>query len=66
MVPDDFCSLRNLRSSGGATWNSQTNREQLSSAVRILHDIVPELIRILMEHPDEDWGEPMVPVVGGA
>ena len=40
------------------------NREQLTSAVRILHDFVPELIRILMEHPDRDWGEPMYPPVG--
>ncbi|MGA0370085.1 MAG: hypothetical protein ACO3N7_11635 [Kiritimatiellia bacterium] len=61
---DRLYTLRNPLIHGGATWNSQTNREQLTSAVRILHDFIPELIRILMENPEEDWGEPMVPVVG--
>ena len=63
---DRLYTLRNQLIHGGATWNSQTNREQLTSAVRILHDLVPELIGILMENPEEDWGVPMYPVVGGA
>lgn len=62
---DRLYTLRNQLMHGGATWSSQMNREQLTSAVRILHDFVPELIRILMENPEEDWGEPQYPPVGG-
>ncbi len=29
----------------------------------ILHDFVPHLIRILMDNPEEDWGEPQYPPV---
>lgn len=60
---DRLYTLRNQLIHGGATWNSQINREQLQSAVRILHDFVPELIKILMENPEEDWGEPQYPPV---
>ncbi|MCC5851087.1 MAG: hypothetical protein JJU29_23605 [Verrucomicrobia bacterium] len=60
---DRLYTLRNQLMHGGATWNSKINREQLGTAVRILHDFVPELIRILMENPEEDWGEPQYPPV---
>ncbi|MDF3131231.1 HEPN domain-containing protein [Kiritimatiellaeota bacterium B1221] len=61
---DRLYTLRNQLMHGGATWNSQMNREQLRSAVRILRDFVPELIHILMENPEENWGKPQYPPVG--
>jgi len=60
---DRLYTLRNQLMHGGATWQSQMNREQLQSAVRILHDFIPELIQILMDHPTENWGEPQYPPV---
>lgn len=60
---DRLYTLRNQLIHGGATWNSKMNREQLDSAVRILHDFAPELIQVIMDNPDVNWGEPQYPVV---
>ena len=30
----------------------------------ILNDLVPLVIHLLMDNPDEDWGDPCYPVVG--
>ena len=56
-------TLRNQLVHGGATWNSKTNREQLRDANRILGDIVPTVIEILMDNTQAYWGEACYPVV---
>lgn len=56
-------TLRNQLVHGGATWNSKTNREQLRDANRILGDIVPTVIEILMDNTSAHWGEACYPVV---
>lgn len=48
---------------GGATWNSSVNRDQVRDASQIMSNIVPVIIRLMMEHPDELWGDACYPVV---
>lgn len=55
--------LRNQLIHGGATWNSQVNREQVRDCAKILAKFVPLIIVILMNNPEEPWGEPSFPVV---
>lgn len=55
--------LRNQLVHGGATWNSSVNRDQLRDGARILGELVPIFIDLMMDHADEDWGKPFYPVV---
>lgn len=48
---------------GGATCGSQVNREQVETAVSLLLSLLPVILRLMLEHPDEDWGELAYPVV---
>lgn len=57
-------TLRNQILHGGATWNSQVNRDQLRDGVRILGSILPCVITVMMDHPEAGWSSPMYPVVG--
>ena len=56
-------TLRNQMMQGGATWNSSVNREQVRDGASMLGQLVPVIIRIMMSHPEADWGEPCYPVV---
>lgn len=58
-------TLRNQLLHGGATWNSQVNRDQLRDGVRILGSILPTVVELLMDHPEASWSAPMYPVVKG-
>ena len=55
--------LRNQIVHGGSTWNGSVNRAQVTDGARIMGSLVPLIIDLLMEHPDEDWGTPIYPVV---
>jgi hypothetical protein len=55
-------TLRNQLIHGGATWNSSVNRTQVRDGASILGKVVPELILLMMQHPEEVWGEPTYPV----
>lgn len=55
--------LRNQLVHGGATWNSQINRNQVRDGAAILTFLVPVFVDLMMSHPDEDWGQPFYPVV---
>lgn len=55
-------TLRNQLVHGGATWNSRVNRQQLHDANRILGDIVPVIIEIMMDNSSDHWGEAVYPV----
>lgn len=63
VVLNRLYTLRNQILHGGATWNSQVNRDQLRDAVSILTGFVPVVITLLMHHPDHGWSEPLYPVV---
>ena len=63
LVFDRLYILRNQLIHGGATWNSAVNRSQVSDSAAILGFLMPVIIDIMMDNPDEDWGQPFYPVV---
>lgn len=56
-------TLRNQLVHGGATWNSEVNRNQVRDGTSLLGRLVPLVIETLMNHADEDWGSIHYPVV---
>jgi hypothetical protein len=60
---DRIYILRNQLMHGGATLGSTLNREQVRDSARILEQLVPSIIHIVMEHPNKQWGEPCFPPV---
>lgn len=48
---------------GGSTWNSSTNRKQVSAGTKILGFLVPIFVDVMMNNPHKDWGKPFYPVV---
>ena len=63
IVFDRLYVLRNQLIHGGATWNSQINRAQVADGIAILGTLVPLVLSIMMEHP-QDYGDVLYPVVG--
>ena len=55
--------LRNQLVHGGATWNSQVNRAQVSDGARILGTLVPLIIGLMIDYPELDFGEILYPVI---
>ncbi|WP_019022985.1 HEPN domain-containing protein [Thioalkalivibrio sp. ALE23] len=55
-------TLRNQLVHGGATWGSSVNREQLRDANRIMGDLVPAVIEIMLDNAQEHWGDACYPV----
>jgi len=66
IVFDRLYVLRNQLVHGGATWNSQVNRQQISDGANILGTLVPLIIDLMIEHPELDFGEILYPVVASA
>lgn len=56
-------TLRNQIIHGGATYNSQVNREQLKDACNLLNKLIPLIIALMISAPDQLWGEGCYPVV---
>jgi hypothetical protein len=54
--------LRNQIVHGSATWKSSANRDQVQDAAQVMRTIVPLMIDIMMDDPDQEWGEPLYPV----
>ena len=49
---------------GGATYNSSVNRKQLLETCHILSNLIPMILQIMLENPDNPyWGKPFYPVV---
>lgn len=55
--------MRNQIVHGGATYASQTNRDQVRDSAAILFSFLPIVVDIMIDHPDEAWGEIHYPVV---
>lgn len=55
--------LRNQVIHGGATWNSNVNRNQVRDCVHLMGKLVPNVLEIMMNNPDTLWGDPSYPVV---
>ncbi|MDF7806099.1 HEPN domain-containing protein [Pontiellaceae bacterium B12219] len=60
---DRLYVLRNQLMHGGATWKSDINRAQVKDGTRILEQIIPAMIYIMMENADEEWGSPCFPPI---
>lgn len=63
IVLDRLYILRNQLMHGGATYNSSKNRSQLSDGSNIVGWLIPIIIDIMMNNPQEDWGEILYPVI---
>lgn len=57
--------LRNQLIHGGATYGSSVNRQQLKDGTTILRHVVPHIIKLMMDNPNELWGDAAYPVVQG-
>lgn len=55
--------LRNQLIHGGATHNSSKNREQVVTGSGLLGSLVPIFVDIMLDNPEEEWGDPYFPVV---
>lgn len=62
-VFDRLYTLRCQMLHGGTTWNSKVNRDQVKDGAAILQTVLPIMVDIMMDNPDEDWGQPFYPVV---
>ena len=56
-------TLRNQYVHGGCSFDYHTNRQQIKDCVEFLDDFVPITINILLENPEEVWGDPCYPIV---
>lgn len=57
-------TLRNQLIHGGATYNSSVNRKQLQETCHILSNLIPMILQIMLENPDNSyWGKPFYPVI---
>lgn len=56
-------TLRNQLIHGGATWNSSVNRDQIRDGVKIMHQVVPAMISIMLNNKPILIGSPCYPVV---
>ena len=65
IIMDRLYVLRNQLVHGGATWQSELNRDQVRDGKRMLLELVPVFIEIMFD-VSEDWGEIYFPVIDGA
>jgi hypothetical protein len=49
--------LRNQIFHGGATWQGKLNRQQVKDGASLLGYLLPVLLIIMMENPNDNWGE---------
>jgi hypothetical protein len=60
---DRLYVLRNQLVHGGATWNSEVNREQVRDGASLLGCLLPIFIDLMMDNPAHEWPMPNYPVV---
>lgn len=63
IVLDRLQVLHNQVVGGGATYQSQVNREQVEDGARLLMTLMPIIIDIMLESSEHNWGELAYPVV---
>lgn len=56
-------TLRNQILHGGASFNSSVNTAQKKEACTFLLNILPAIIKIIMDNCSEDWGKPYYPLI---
>ena len=60
---DRLYVLRNQLMHGSATWDSSINRNQVRDGAKIMGWLLPLFIDIMMDNPNENWGQPPYPVI---
>lgn len=60
---DRLYVLRNQLVHGGATWNSEVNRDQVREGAALLGCLLPLFIDLMMDNPGHEWPMPNYPVV---
>lgn len=63
IVFDRLYVLRNQLIHGGATWNSEVNRQQVKDGCRLMQLFVPLMLDIMLDAGDVDFGALTYPVV---
>lgn len=63
IVFDRLYVLRNQLIHGGATWNSQVNRSQLKDGASILMALVPQIVSLMIDHAELDFGGVLYPPI---
>ena len=61
IIFDRLYVLRNQLLHGAATWNGFLNRKQVEDSTKIMVAVLPLLIDLMQNNPQEDWGKPYYP-----
>lgn len=56
-------TLRNQIIHGGASWNSTLNRSQVKDANKLLMELLPVIIKIMIDSPKDYWSQVSYPVI---
>ena len=65
VVFDRLYVLRIQLIHGGATWDSQFNRDQVRDGSKIMSWMLPIFIDLMLDNHNKDWGPPYYPRVAG-
>lgn len=63
IILDRLYVLRNQLIHGGATYQSQVNRDQVQDGRRMLAELLPIFIKIMLDSDEKDWGPIYFPVI---
>ena len=55
--------MRNQLIHGGATYKSSVNRDQVRDSANLLGRLIPLIVEIMLDNPQEAWGDIYYPVV---
>lgn len=64
IVFDRLYVLRCQMMHGGTTWGSYVNRDQVRDGAAILGLLLPLMVDLMLDNPEDDWGRAFYPVVG--
>lgn len=60
---DRLYVLRNQLVHGGATWNSDGNRDEVRAGASLLGFLLPIFVDLMMDNPQHEWPMPNYPMV---
>ena len=55
--------MRNQLIHGGATYKSSVNRDQVRDSANLLGRLIPLIVEIMLDNPQDAWGDIYYPVV---
>ena len=51
---------------GNATWNGKVNRQQVTDGFKLISNLQPLFLSIMMDNPNSDWGNLAYPIIDTA